>query len=406
MNIIQLAIPLFFLLIFLELVWAFYKNKKIYTLSDAFANIGCGITEQLSGLVVNVITVGTYSWIYHNWSLINLPDSGFYLFILFLCLDFSYYWAHRMSHQINLFWIGHSIHHQSESYNLSVALRQGALQKLFTLPFFLWMAFIGFNDTWFLFIYALNTLYQFWIHTESIRTLPKWFEFVFNTPSHHRVHHGRNPQYIDKNHGGSLIIWDRIFGTFEAENEIVIYGITSRISTWNPLLAHWIPVRDLIRLLRQTPFTKWHLALFYSPSWLHRNEHSLKNGVGLKSEFKSFLPTPLLIYALVHFVIFIGTISFFLFVSLKNIGFLHMAGFVLVFLIQLGLLARLFENSGSKFFVEIFRLVLLAMLFYVILGHGYLSGILVFLSIQLFFLWVPFKYRAQSFISHQANALY
>ncbi len=405
MNIIQLAIPVFFFLIFVELSWAFIQKKNVYSLADAFANIGCGITEQLSGLLVGVITVGSYSWIYQNWAIVSIPSSSFFLFLLFLSVDFSYYWAHRMSHEINLFWVGHSIHHQSERYNLSVALRQGALQKLFTLPFFLWMAFLGFNDHWFLFIYALNTLYQFWIHTESIRTLPKWFEFIFNTPSHHRVHHGRNAQYIDKNHGGSLIIWDRLFGTFEAEKEKVIYGVTSQTSTWNPIHAHWIPIQNLWMLMKNTPIPHWYKILFYSPTWLHNHRFTLNNAVAIKAEYETFIPKPLLFYALSHFALLIGAISFFLFFHLPESKFLPMTGIVVLFLIEIGLLSRLFENRQQKIPIEFVRIILIGVLMILFFGLQYLGTILLLLIFQFFFLWIPNKHKVQSFTVHPTNEL-
>ena len=133
---------------------------------------------------------------------------GYRLFVLLF---------HRYSHEINAFWGTHVVHHQSEDYNLSVALRQSAFQGVISGMFYLPLAVFGFDPIPFLLINTLQTLYQFWIHTETIHKLPRWFEYIFNTPSHHRVHHGRNPEYIDKNHGGTLIIFDRLFGTFQDE---------------------------------------------------------------------------------------------------------------------------------------------------------------------------------------------
>ncbi len=186
LNPIILSIPIFFLLIGIELLYSWFAKKKMYRLGDAFGNIGCGIFEQVTGIFVKVLTIGLYSLVYQNFRLFDIPINGWTIFLLFLGVDFTYYWAHRLSHEINLFWVGHVVHHQSEDYNLSVALRQGALQKLFTAPFALPLAFIGFSDEWFLYISAFNTLYQFWIHTEAIGKLGP-LEWVLNTPSHHRV---------------------------------------------------------------------------------------------------------------------------------------------------------------------------------------------------------------------------
>jgi sterol desaturase/sphingolipid hydroxylase (fatty acid hydroxylase superfamily) len=205
-NPIILAIPVYFILMGVEVLYDQLKHKKRYRLNDAITNISCGITEQATGVFVKVFTVAVYHFFFVNFAVFSVPETVFWTVVLFLGVDFFYYWAHRMSHQINLFWIGHIVHHQSEDYNFSVALRQGALQKVFTSVFYIPLAVIGFKTEWFLFIGAFTTLYQFWIHTEMIDKLPRWFEFIFNTPSHHRVHHGRNEKYLDKNHAGTLII--------------------------------------------------------------------------------------------------------------------------------------------------------------------------------------------------------
>jgi hypothetical protein len=173
-----------------------------------------------------------------------------------------------MSHEINLFWGGHVVHHQSEDYNLSVALRQSSLQVVWTFSFSLPIALLGYDTIHFALISALNTLYQFWIHTETINKMG-WFEYIFNTPSHHRVHHGRNPKYIDKNHAGSLIIWDKMFGTFQAEEEKPTYGITKPINSWNAAWAnvsHYAEMRkDLKRINKWSDKIRY---LFKKPGWL------------------------------------------------------------------------------------------------------------------------------------------
>ena len=214
-----------------------FSHRKLYRLPDAIANLSCGITSQLSGLFMRVFAIGVYEVLYANFALFQLERNWIYWLTLFLLVDLAYYWAHRMSHEINLFWGGHVVHHQSEDYNLSVALRQSSFQVVWTFAFSLPLAFIGYNTLDFALIAALNTLYQFWIHTETINKMG-WLEYVFNTPSHHRVHHGRNPKYIDKNHAGTLIIWDRLFGTFQQEEERPTYGIIKPIQSWNPVWAN------------------------------------------------------------------------------------------------------------------------------------------------------------------------
>jgi sterol desaturase/sphingolipid hydroxylase (fatty acid hydroxylase superfamily) len=359
LNPIVLSIPVFFVLIGLELAWSWWKKKPTYRLGDAFANIGCGVVEQLTALFAKVFTIALYSYIFQEFRLFTMPTSWPWLIVLFIGVDFCYYWAHRMSHEVNLFWIGHVVHHQSEDYNLSVALRQGALQKLFTAPFFLPLALLGFNDEWFLILSAFNTLYQFWIHTEWIKKMPRWFEYIFNTPSHHRVHHGRNPQYIDKNHGGSLIIWDRMFGTFAAEEEEVKYGVTQPIQTWNPIRAHWLPIQQLYTQWKTGKGHRWSI-FFRSPSWLSKN---------LPDNFKAPAPNklafgfhtsysrPLAIYLISHFTLIIGQAAFFLFLANQWTVFLQLA-IVGSVLIQFFLMSFLLEAKRNAHLSEGIRLVI------------------------------------------------
>jgi sterol desaturase/sphingolipid hydroxylase (fatty acid hydroxylase superfamily) len=249
LNPIVLSIPVFFILIGMEVVWDRFRNGGVYRFADALTNISCGITEQVSGVFFKVVSVALYYGVYEHFRFTTLPINGWSLLGLFLLVDFCYYWAHRWSHEVNIFWAGHVVHHQSEYYNLSVALRQGALQKVFTAAVYAPLALLGFHPYWFLLLIAYNTLYQFWIHTQYIHKMG-WLEYIFNTPSHHRVHHGRNPEYIDKNHAGSLIVWDKLFGTFEAERAPVVYGITAPVNSWNPVYAQVAHLNTIAQDLR------------------------------------------------------------------------------------------------------------------------------------------------------------
>ena len=268
-NPIVLSIPIYFLLIGIELIIERFSRKKIYRLNDAVTNISCGITQQLTGIFFKVFTIAIYQFVFENYALFELDNSTWwYWVILALGVDFFYYWAHRMSHEINLFWGGHVVHHQSEDYNFSVALRQSTFQVLWTFMFFMPLALAGFNTLDFLLVSALNTVYQFWIHTETIGKLG-WLEYIFNTPSHHRVHHGRDPKYIDKNHAGSLIIWDKMFGTFQEEEERPTYGITTPTNSWNPVWVnfnHYVGMWDSLKRIKG--FGNKLKYIFYKPGWL------------------------------------------------------------------------------------------------------------------------------------------
>jgi sterol desaturase/sphingolipid hydroxylase (fatty acid hydroxylase superfamily) len=197
-------------------------------LNDAITNINCGVTSQVTGAFLKVLSIGVYTFAFQKFAFFNLESSVWIWIVAFIAYDFFYYWAHRMSHQVNLFWGGHSVHHQSEEYNLSVALRQSSTQTIWTFLFYMPMALVGIDPIILVSVSGFNLLYQFWIHTESINKLPVWFEAVFNTPSHHRVHHAKNPLYIDTNFCVLLPFWDWLFGTLQTEKrEVKIeYGIT------------------------------------------------------------------------------------------------------------------------------------------------------------------------------------
>jgi alkylglycerol monooxygenase len=257
MKIMLFAIPVFFLLIGLELLMERLKKTSLYRFNDAIANISCGVQQQVTGVLFKTILFAGYIWVYDN-RLWTIPNEWWSYVLVFVGVDFCYYWFHRLSHEISVLWGTHIVHHQSEEYNLSVALRQSALQAFASNLFYLPLALLGFSPAAYLTMATFQLLYQFWIHTRTIGTLHPWFEYVFNTPSHHRVHHGQNPKYIDKNHGGTLIIFDRWFGTFQQEEEEPVYGVTVPLNSWNPLWA-------------QFDYYVWLCKnMFYAGSWRDR----------------------------------------------------------------------------------------------------------------------------------------
>ncbi|MGK7390218.1 MAG: sterol desaturase family protein [Candidatus Cyclobacteriaceae bacterium M2_1C_046] len=267
-NIVVLSIPIYFLLIGIELLIQRFSRQQIYRLNDALTNISCGITQQLSGVFFKVLSVGAYFLLFEYLRIAELPRNWLYWIALFFAVDFCYYWAHRMSHEINLFWGGHVVHHQSEDYNFSVALRQSSFQVLWTFFFYLPLAILGFHPLDFVIVSALVTVYQFWIHTETIGKLG-FLEKFLNTPSHHRVHHGKNPKYIDKNHAGVFIIWDKMFGTFQQEEERPTYGTTKPVNSWNPVWVNFEHYNTMLHDLKKIEGYKNKLKyIFYKPGWL------------------------------------------------------------------------------------------------------------------------------------------
>ncbi|MTI40116.1 sterol desaturase family protein [Fulvivirga lutimaris] len=316
-NPIILSIPIYFLLIGVELVVQWITKKELYRLSDALTNISCGITQQLSGIFLKVLGVGAYVLVYEYFALFDVPSTWYTFIILFVGADFFYYWAHRMSHEINLFWGGHVVHHQSEDYNFSVALRQGSFQILWTFFFYFPLAIIGFKPVDFVFVSALVTVYQFWIHTETIGKMG-WFEIIFNTPSHHRVHHGRNPKYIDRNHAGVFIIWDKMFGTFQEEEEKPTYGITKPINSWNPVWVNFDHYYQMFKQWKEIKGLKNKLKfLFYKPGWLPKELGGYQSAPEVdKAAYKKY-DTPvnsvLSYYVLFQYIMILAATAVFLF---------------------------------------------------------------------------------------------
>jgi sterol desaturase/sphingolipid hydroxylase (fatty acid hydroxylase superfamily) len=270
-NILLDAIPAFILLIVIEIIYAIRTQRDLYEVKDASASISLGLGNLFIGLVTKSFILVFFVWIYEH-RLFSIPSSAWWAWILiFFADDFSYYCMHKTAHSVRWFWASHVVHHSSEKYNLAAALRQtwtGNLTGSFL--FWSWLPFIGFHPKMILFMQSISLIYQFWIHTEAVYKLPKWFEFIFNTPSHHRVHHGSNIEYLDKNHAGILIIWDRMFGTFQSEIFTPTYGLTKNVNTFNPIkIAFWEWTnigRDLKKVSSAKDFFGY---LFKAPGWSH-----------------------------------------------------------------------------------------------------------------------------------------
>lgn len=241
-NIILYAIPFFILAMLLEFYVTIKMGIKTYEPKDAFSSIAMGLGNVFLGFGSKALVLLVFFWVYDSFRLLEIPIVWWSFVLLFFADDFAYYWFHRISHECRLFWASHVVHHSSKHYNLSTALRQTWSGGFYTFIFWLWLPLLGFNPAMIMLQMSISLLYQFWIHTEAINKMPKWFEAIFNTPSHHRVHHGSNPIYLDRNHAGILIIWDKLFGTFqpELESERVNYGLVKNINTFNPIKIAFI----------------------------------------------------------------------------------------------------------------------------------------------------------------------
>ena len=267
-NLIALAIPFFFLLMGVELWAAKRRGLRLYRFADVIADISCGMTQQIF-LVFAVATItGGYVWLY-QYRLFTFASGSIWPWIIaFFAVDLAYYFWHRLSHRVNVLWAVHAVHHQSEDYNLAVALRQAVLSVWTIWPLHLPLALIGIPPATFLVVDSLSTLYQFWIHTELIGKLG-WFEWIFNTPSQHRVHHAVNPRYLDRNYAAKLCIWDRLFGTFVPESEQAVYGLVKPLGSFDPLRAQVYHFVDMARRARSLAGLDRLRVFLKGPEWGH-----------------------------------------------------------------------------------------------------------------------------------------
>jgi alkylglycerol monooxygenase len=240
------APPFFFALVLLEIIILNLQNQRsrLPRQNDMFSSLSAGVISLLPLLVMRNIEIASYVWVYDNYRLYEMPYNSPWTWVLsMLGVDLGYYWVHRFAHEINFMWAGHQTHHSSEDYTLTTALRQGVFQKYSSWIFYLPMA-LFIPPSVFAVHIQFNLLYQFWIHTNAINKIGP-LEYILNTPSHHRVHHGVNRYCIDKNYAGVLIIWDRMFGTFEPEQDRddIVYGLVHQVQSWNPVYVqtnHWL----------------------------------------------------------------------------------------------------------------------------------------------------------------------
>ncbi|QIR13731.1 sterol desaturase family protein [Shewanella aestuarii] len=258
--------PLFFICIALE--WLLRKklpDNAQYHVKEVLCNFSLAGMHQLADLLTGLLIANVYLWCF-GWRLFDIEMTFLSFVILLVAQDFCYYWFHRASHRIRWMWAAHVVHHSSENMNFSTAFRQSLMYPmagmwLFWLP----LVVIGFDPNWVVFVVLLNLGLQFFVHTQAVKTLGP-LEWVFNTPSHHRVHHGRNPQYIDKNYAGVLIVWDKLFGTFEPEVDTVQYGITKPLNSVNPIRVTFAEWQDMLDDWRQPRLTwRQKLSVLFSP---------------------------------------------------------------------------------------------------------------------------------------------
>ena len=364
MELILTAIPFFFLLIFVEMAYGILRGKNSYRLNDSINSLSMGSLSRLQGLVILGLSGSIYESIVAKFQLTQLADDAVWVWIsCFILYDFAYYWKHRFGHEVALFWGSHVAHHQSEDYNLGTALRQTSIDFygfLFYLPFF----FLGFPAEILFTVVSLNLIYQFWVHTEHIPKLGP-FEWVFVTPSNHRVHHARNKLYVDRNYGGIFILWDRLFGSFQEElaNETVVFGLRKPLNSWNPIWAnvhvYWRLILDVISLPGVANKLK---LLFKPPGWRADNQQSHcklgKDSIDLTTRFDPKISRFSQGYTLVQFI-FTMILSLTVLLGATSLGYSLLSLTVAYLFFSFFVLGSWLEDREFALALEIVRLVFL-----------------------------------------------
>lgn len=362
MNVAVLAFPLYVLLMLLELAYERHAGRHTYRLADASTSINTAVLRVLLEGPLRLLLIVPYAWLYEHVRLFELDAASPWVWLGgFVAVDFCFYWAHRSLHRYNLLWGAHQPHHSSEDFNLSTALRKGAFQPAFDWPFYLPLALLGVPLPLFLVLLGIQLAYQFWIHTQHVGRLG-WLERVLVTPSLHRVHHGQNACYIDRNHGGVFIVWDRLLGTFAEESEPVRYGVTTPVRTFDPIRLQFSWWRLLWADARAT--RRWwdKLRLWWMPTGWRPTDVLYRPWPKMGEEkFAERYPPGLRGYALVQFVA-INALALGFLASVARAAFWEpwlLAFSILAGCVGLGLL---FEGHAGARVVEIARLTGMALL--------------------------------------------
>lgn len=354
------AWPLFLAFILLENLVLWLEHKPVARLNDSLTSISHGLFQECGRLVFRGAESWMYMYIYNNWRVADLPwDSALTWYLALICVDFCYYWVHRASHEVHILWAQHQVHHSSEDYNLAVGLRQSVLQGWCGFVFYLPLALVV-PPAHFLTHQQFNLLYQFWIHTETVNTLGP-LEWVFNTPKHHRVHHGCNLYCLDKNYGGFLIIWDRLFGTFadERPKEETIYGLVFNQPSFNPFFLQVFYNKNVVNKVRA--MTGWKnkvSAVVKGPSWLPgrpwTGAEEDKIDVKAREKYDVRLPLWLNVYLLAHFVLVVLGFQE-LALRYVNMNPVSVLGFVAYILMSLTTIGMVFDGRPGVCLLELLR---------------------------------------------------
>ena len=385
-NPILFAVPVFLLMMAVEYAIARHRGQAVYRPADTVASLSLGIISQLVGVFAKLATLGLYSLVYSHAALWQLPADSPWVWIgALLAYDFCYYWLHRSGHEINILWAAHVVHHSSEEYNLSTALRQTSTGFLLGWVFYLPLALLGVPPLVFAIVGLVDLLYQFWVHTRLVGRLG-WFDRVFCSPSNHRVHHGQNDYCLDRNYGGLLIVWDRLFGSFvdEREGEPIVYGVRGQLRSWNPLRANAQVYAALWQDIRLTRRWADKLRVLYKhPGWRPADAAAaVPRAPYVLADFQRYappLPAALAGHVLLQLAVLMGFGLHFLAIA-PGLGWLPGLVYAGLLAAQLALLSRLCERGLAGRGQELARLAagLGLVLWSPLHGWGWAAGVAAF----------------------------
>lgn len=266
-NAVQWIVAAMTVLVFAEMARDALKRRE-RNWRETLSNVFVGIPNSLITFTIGAVVAAAGTFAARPFRFGDIPITWWSWVLAFFAVDFAYYWGHRFEHRVRFFWAHHGVHHSSPSFDLSTAIRVAWQDSLFTWIYLVPVVLVGFHPGQAVVVLELGLLYQTWIHTTRIDRMPSWFEFFFNTPSAHRVHHGSNAPYLDRNHGGVLMIWDRLFGTFAEETEEVRFGLTKPIDTINPLRVNFGEYLRIAQdLARARTWSERFLTVFGPPEW-------------------------------------------------------------------------------------------------------------------------------------------
>lgn len=361
MNIILFAIPIFFLLIAAELIAEKVRKTDYYRLNDAITSLSIGVLSRIMDVMKNLAPFTVYILLYEHFALFDLAQTPWVWIAVFVIYDFLYYWNHRFGHEVSLFWAAHVVHHSSEDYNLTTALRQTS-GSFFNFIFFLPLAFFGVDPLMLITVGSINLVYQFWVHTQHIGKLG-FIEWFMVTPSNHRVHHAQNQQYLDRNYGGVFIIWDRIFGSYqdELDDQKPIYGVRKALKSWNPFYANIQVYKQLVQDSVHTQkwsdkFKVWFGRTGWRPDDVGQKFPLARADLSQFTPYQTDISLMTKVYALLQYTI-ISLLAVSLLINASALNVSQQLGISFFVIFSSVNLAWIMENRASAIWLEWLKLL-------------------------------------------------